>query len=742
VADRAVRVVAGRFEIKGGVGGALHGRDLHEGIDVLVESVPAPRGHRRLARVLMGVRHPRVARVVAVIPEGERLWVATERSGAGGIAEPLSVDSARRLAVDLASALEHLHEQGLGHGALRGTSVAETESGWVLADLAGVVLGRGTPRTDERDDVAGLAAVVYEAVAGAPPFEAPSEDLPGELRAPLLRSLQTDPRRRFGTVREAARALGAPLPEKPRRRRRWPWVVVAIGVAAAAAVAVAQRPRGLPMPSVAVAVPAAPIVAPPVIAARPTLVVGNLDYDDAADAWLAHVVPELFGMALEETSAVDLGGAGADFRLEGAVDRDGGMAWLDLRIAETKGGAFVFAERVPLPAPGAVISVLDGMIGRARTEIAPASEAPRPLAALATPSLEALSAYAEGDPRRALAADPGFAAARVALARQVPAEAEALLAGLSPERAGARVRLEASVLTARTPATQIAAWTAMRRRFPRDPRIAAALASAHRAAGDPGACAHEAETLTPPPPLLAWCRIEAGDPQGALAAARAAVGDEGRLVTGDLAVMMGRYGEAREQYGQLPEALAKARLSLVAVHAAGRCRINALLRPGWEPEVARVRVAAALACGDWPTARELEGRARRAGETALANRWSAQLAAARKGRWLPLPDKNSPIDRYAAFDPPLLLDVARDKLAEGDTEGAALACAEIRAAAPAYAPGILCEGWVADAKDERGAAFRAYRDFLDRWTGADPENRLYRDGQRKIASLVRRARQP
>ena len=120
----------------------------------------------------------------------------------------------------------------------------------------------------------------------------------------------------------------------------------------------------------------------------------------------------------------------------------------------------------------------------------------------------------------------------------------------------------------------------------------------------------------------------------------------------------------------------------------------------------------------------------------------AQLAAARKGRWLPFPTRIRPIDRYAAFDPPLLLDFARDKLAEGDTEGAALACAEIRAAAPAYAPGILCEGWVADAKDERGAAFRAYRDFLDRWTGADPENRLYRDGQRKIASLVRRARQP
>ena len=237
-----------------------------------------------------------------------------------------------------------------GHGALRGTSVVETESGWVLADLAGVVMGRGTPRTDERDDVAGLAAVVYEAVAGAPPFDAPSEELPRELRAPLLRSLQPDPRRRVGTVREAARALGAPLPEKRPPRRRWPWLALAVALVGVAGFVL--RPRGLPAPSVTVAFPGASekIEAPPVVATRPTLALANLDYDEAADAWLAHVVPELFGAALEEASAVDLGGADADFRLEGAIDRDGGMAWLDLRIAEGGGGVRV-RRRVPLPAP-------------------------------------------------------------------------------------------------------------------------------------------------------------------------------------------------------------------------------------------------------------------------------------------------------------------------------------------------------------------------------------------------------
>jgi hypothetical protein len=58
----------------------------------------------------------------------------------------------------------------------------------------------------------------------------------------------------------------------------------------------------------------------------------------------------------------------------------------------------------------------------------------------------------------------------------------------------------------------------------------------------------------------------------------------------------------------------------------------------------------------------------------------------------------------------------------------------------APAPGILCEGWVADARDDIPAAFRAYRDFLDRYTEADPENRFLRDGQRRIAQVIRRAR--
>jgi hypothetical protein len=469
-------------------------------------------------------------------------------------------------------------------------------------------------------------------------------------------------------------------------------------------------------------------------AARPTLAIATLPSADAADAWLGRVVPELIGLALEDAGAVDLAGGVAELRLEGKIEREGELVWLDVRLAESAGGAYVFAERLPLPADGAVLPVLDGMVARARAEIAPGAAPVRPLAALATPSADALAAYAAGDPARALVADPGFAAARLARAREVPAETEALVAGLAPERTSARAELEGKVLVAKRPAEKIAAWTAMRARFPRDPRIAAELAAAHRAAGRPAECVKEAETITPLPTLLAWCRLEAGDPAGALAAARAGVGDEAKLAAGDLALMQGRYGEARQAYGALPEPLAKARLALVAVHAAGRCRIVSPLRPGWEPEIAKVRVAAATACGEWPTVRELEGRARRAGETALADRW----AAARKPR--PLPENASPVDRHALFDPPLLIDVARARIAEGDFEQAALACAEVRAAAPAYAPGILCEGWVADARDDIPAAFRAYRDFLDRYTEADPENRFLRDGQRRIAQVIRRAR--
>ncbi|HTR54331.1 MAG TPA: protein kinase [Kofleriaceae bacterium] len=140
---------------------------------------------------------------------------------------------------------------------------------------------KGDP-VDERSDVYSLGIMLYQLVAGKPPFEADTPhavmemrlhkpprplreaapELPAYLDAILRRCLAIDPRKRYATVRELLADLDAGRGGTVRGRRAWPFAAAAVVVAGAGIAIVARMGTGDR---------AAPVSAPPlpVQAAKP-----------------------------------------------------------------------------------------------------------------------------------------------------------------------------------------------------------------------------------------------------------------------------------------------------------------------------------------------------------------------------------------------------------------------------------------------------------------------------------------
>lgn len=167
----------------------------------------------------------------------------------------ISIDEARSIARDVADALDHAHARGVVHRDIKPENILLFEGQAILADfgialagdaaasgrLTGTGLVVGTPAymspeqlfgetTDARSDQYSLACVVYETMAGEPPFAGTGPqaivarrlmDTPPSMRRvrptvpvsiddAVRRGLAMDPGRRFASVGEFARALTAP----------------------------------------------------------------------------------------------------------------------------------------------------------------------------------------------------------------------------------------------------------------------------------------------------------------------------------------------------------------------------------------------------------------------------------------------------------------------------------------------------------------------------------------------------
>ena len=227
------------------------------------------------------LQHPNIVTVHEAGEIGGRHFYSMDHVDGPSLAErvrthPPSALQAARLAKTLAEAIQHAHDRGILHRDLKPSNiligsdgeprVADFGLAKVLRDESSVtrtgeIMGspsymapeqaRGRSRdVDGRADVYALGAVLYEMLAGRPPFRAATSietirlamerepvsprvldpRLPRDLVTICLKCLEKDPARRYASARRLAEDLGRFLENKPiaarpvsRPERLWRW---------------------------------------------------------------------------------------------------------------------------------------------------------------------------------------------------------------------------------------------------------------------------------------------------------------------------------------------------------------------------------------------------------------------------------------------------------------------------------------------------------------------------------------
>jgi len=296
--DRLARALAGRYTLvrelgRGGMATVYLGTDLKLGRQVAIKLLaPATRaylGSDRFQReVLLAAQlsHPHIVPLfeadeadgllfyVMEYVDGESLRHRLDRQG------PLPVEDAVRIAAEVGDALQYAHENGVIHRDIKPENILLSRGHALVTDFgiaklmeergstegppltdAGIAVGTaaymspeqasGDKRIDPRSDVYSLAAVLYEMLAGEPPFTGPSAQaiaarvitdppqpirtvrpgLPAHVERALARGLAKSPADRHRTARAFVDALAAPAHERRVPARRVRWIATVGGVA-------------------------------------------------------------------------------------------------------------------------------------------------------------------------------------------------------------------------------------------------------------------------------------------------------------------------------------------------------------------------------------------------------------------------------------------------------------------------------------------------------------------------------
>jgi tetratricopeptide (TPR) repeat protein len=362
--EAGAAVVAGaalgpRYEVvrllgKGGMGAVYLARDRELGRDVAVKLI-APHlssqptvldRFRREIQLSSQVTHPNVLRVFDLAEHDGLRFLTMQfidgRSLADVVASERPLPEARALAlfIQVCKGVEAAHENGVLHRDLKpqnvmidaGDHAFVTDFGLATSsDLSAMTQTgalMGTPhymspeqvmgkRVDARSDIFSLGVILYELLAGKPPFEgdSPFEVMMVRTRAPprplrdlnpavaprlqavLDRCLAIEPEQRFASVAELLDALGGGALSRAPLRRRTVRRLVGVGTAAmvlAAGAAAAWRwwPRAPTGPAAAVAATARP----------PEMVLVGDIRNETGDPLFDGTLEPALGLALENAS--------------------------------------------------------------------------------------------------------------------------------------------------------------------------------------------------------------------------------------------------------------------------------------------------------------------------------------------------------------------------------------------------------------------------------------------------------
>jgi len=214
----------------------------------LAVSVAADRFLREI-RYASQLNHPHIARLLDSGETDYLLWFAMPYLPGETLRQVLRreqrlpVDQACRVACEVLDALHHAHQHGIAHRDIKPDNIVLCPEGAVLVDLgiaraiatsgddrvtrSGFVVGTeeymspeqaaGAPDVDGRTDLYSLGVVLFEALAGRPPFSSVSAaavlDMHQHQKAPDVRSLRRDVPKALSPV--LARAL------TKQREERW-----------------------------------------------------------------------------------------------------------------------------------------------------------------------------------------------------------------------------------------------------------------------------------------------------------------------------------------------------------------------------------------------------------------------------------------------------------------------------------------------------------------------------------------
>jgi len=374
----------------------------------------------------------------------------------------LPVERALRLATEVAGALEYAHRQGVIHRDIKPENILLVEDRAVVADFGiaravseaagsrltetGLRVGTplymspeqaaGDPVIDGRSDQYSLACVVYEMLAGTPPWVGPTAEavlalklthpppplrtvrpsVPPLVEAALARALAATPADRFPTAEAFGQALGGMArPSDPaakpgrrgRRGRRWQGWALAAAVAALATLAVVWLRHPVPTAAASIAVmpltPSGPDTSlirlgrdlaltlsasldgvGPIRTADPHTILAQISPGDPARS-LAHAAA--LGRRLGAASVI-----------HGSLVREGHLIRIELGLYSDPGSEPL--ARVGLTAdPDSIAAITDSATRRLLRQIWARSEAPTPSLdlALRTRSRDALRAFLEGE---------------------------------------------------------------------------------------------------------------------------------------------------------------------------------------------------------------------------------------------------------------------------------------------------------------------------------------------------------